>query len=259
MDIEFLNTDIKDYPVFKDNRLREIRGEYKYTTTELKVINHLIANIKPNEEDFEWKSFKIRDIIGEDSKNHKHIQDMCVGLLSKPFIVPGTKNYVNWFADINIISHSGEIEYRFSSVLKDYLIGLLHRDEYYHFQLSDILKLNSSYEIQIFEIISSIKNMAAYTFDFNYFKQILGFSEGYRNNDVKRKLKEVQKNLAIKTDLTFNFKLHRVKSRSYNKIVLVAISSDKYFRGSDKKPEIKNNIESYESIEEYWENYELPY
>ncbi len=51
----------EDYKVVKHNSLVNAKGKYQYSVNQLKLICHLIANIKPNEEDFTTKQVALKE------------------------------------------------------------------------------------------------------------------------------------------------------------------------------------------------------
>ena len=102
----------EDYKVVKHNSLVNAKGKYQYSVNQLKLICHLIANIKPNEEDFTTKQVSLKELgfVDENNYNYTYFKDEFVRLLEMPFQIPGTKKWVNWFScleyDVGVIIYS---------------------------------------------------------------------------------------------------------------------------------------------------------
>ena len=77
----------EDYKVSKHNSLVNAKSKYQYSVNQLKLICHLIANIKPDEQDFETKYIALKDLgfVGANSENYTYFKEEFVRLLEMPF------------------------------------------------------------------------------------------------------------------------------------------------------------------------------
>ena len=127
----------EDYKVVKHNSLVNIKGKYQYSVNQLKLICHLIANIKPNEEDFTKKQVSIKELnfIDENTYNHNYFKEEFVRLLEMPFQIPEDEGWTNWFSYLKY--KNGVIEYRFDPALKPFLLNLKENFTSYH--LSNVM------------------------------------------------------------------------------------------------------------------------
>ena len=67
----------EDYKVVKHNSLVNIKGKYQYSVNQLKLVCHLIANIKPTDTNLEMKQIAIKDLgfIGEENYHYTYFKE----------------------------------------------------------------------------------------------------------------------------------------------------------------------------------------
>ena len=213
----------KDYKVVKHNSLVNVKGKYQYSANQLKLICHLIANIKPDEKDFETKYIALNELcfVGENNENHTYFKEEFVRLLEMPFKIPNSKYWVNWFSALAY--ENGIIEYRFDPALKPFLLQL--KDNFTSYYLSSIINLKSNYAILTYELLAQARNQGFREIKISEFRELLKIPNSYKNNDVSRLINKIQQELRDKTNLQFDFTFKKM-GRAFHSITF-AIKNNK--------------------------------
>ena len=214
----------EDYKVVKHNSLVNAKGKYQYSVNQLKLICHLIANIKPNEQDFETKYIALKELgfVGENSENYTYFKEEFVRLLEMPFKIPNSKYWVNWFSALAF--ENGVIEYRFDPALKPFLLNLKENFTSYH--LSSIINLKSSYAILTYELLSQARNQGYRNITIKEYRELLKIPDSYLNADILRLLKKVQKEIKDRTNLQFDFAFKKM-GKAFHSINFVVKNNKK--------------------------------
>ena len=214
----------EDYKVVKHNNLVNIKGKYQYSVNQLKLICHLIANIKPNEEDFTKKQVSIKELnfIDENTYNHNYFKEEFVRLLEMPFQIPEDEGWTNWFSYLKY--KNGVIEYRFDPALKPFLLNLKENFTSYH--LSNVMNLKSNYAILTFELLAQARNQGYRNITIKEYRELLKIPDSYLNADILRLIKKVQKEIRDRTNLQFNFAFKKM-GKSFHSINFVILNNKK--------------------------------
>lgn len=205
----------KDWLVVKSNNLVNAKGKVAYTRNELKLIANLVAKIQPTDTNLETKKVALRELgfVLDNTKNHSQYDKYFEDLMSKPFKIPGSGFWVNWFSRLRY--ENGFIEYAFDEELKPFLLDL--KANFTKYTLENILNLNSSYSIHIYELLTQFKDKGGRKILLKDFREILNIPNSYSNADVKRLITNVQKDLVKNTNIKFSFSFEK-EGRSFNKI-----------------------------------------
>lgn len=214
----------EDYKVVKHNSLVNIKGKYQYSVNQLKLVCHLIANIKPNEEDFETKYIALKELgfVDENSENYTYFKEEFVRLLEMPFKIPNSKYWVNWFSALAF--ENGVIEYRFDPALKPFLLNLKENFTSYH--LSNVMNLKSNYAILTFELLAQARNQGYRNITIKEYRELLKIPDSYLNADILRLLKKVQKEIKDRTNLQFDFAFKKM-GKAFHSINFVVKNNKK--------------------------------
>ena len=214
----------EDYKVVKHNSLVNAKGKYQYSVNQLKLICHLIANIKPNEEDFTKKQVSIKELnfIDENTYNHNYFKEEFVRLLEMPFQIPEDEGWTNWFSYLKY--KNGVIEYRFDPALKPFLLNLKENFTSYH--LSNVMNLKSNYAILTFELLAQARNQGYRNITIKEYRELLKIPDSYLNADILRLIKKVQKEIRDRTNLQFNFAFKKM-GKSFHSINFVILNNKK--------------------------------
>ena len=214
----------EDYKVVKHNSLVNAKGKYQYSVNQLKLICHLIANIKPNEEDFETKYIALKELgfVGENSENYTYFKEEFVRLLEMPFKIPNSKYWVNWFSALAF--ENGVIEYRFDPALKPFLLNL--KENFTSYYLSNVMNLKSNYAILTFELLAQARNQGYRNITIKEYRELLKIPDSYLNADILRLLKKVQKEIKDRTNLQFDFAFKKM-GKAFHSINFVVKNNKK--------------------------------
>lgn len=205
--------------VVKHNALINATSDYTYCKNELRIICKLISDINNTyEKDFQKKVIKITDLDFSEAENftnnYTYLVDLCKALQRKTFFMNGS--YYSWFTKLTPLSGVGVVEYEFHNDLKPFLLDLKTNFTKYH--LTNILKLRSSYSIQIFELLYQYKTIKQRKMTFEELRKILNIPDSYRNVDIRRMLEGVQKDLQKNTSITFDFTFEKI-GKQFNSII----------------------------------------
>ena len=214
----------EDYKVSKHNSLVNAKGKYQYSVNQLKLICHLIANIKPNEEDFETKYIALKELgfVGANSENYTYFKEEFVRLLEMPFKIPNSKYWVNWFSALAF--ENGVIEYRFDPALKPFLLNL--KENFTSYYLSNVMNLKSNYAILTFELLAQARNQGYRNITIKEYRELLKIPDSYLNADILRLLKKVQKEIRDRTNLQFDFTMKKM-AKAFHSINFVVKNNKK--------------------------------
>ena len=221
----------EDYKVYKHNSLVNAKGKYQYSVNQLKLICHLIANIKPTDTNLEMKQIAIKDLgfVEENTYNHYYFKEEFVKLLEMPFQIPGTKGWTNWFSYLEY--DTGVLNYAFDERLKPFLLNL--QGNFTSYYLSNVMNLKSNYAILTYELLSQVRkqkeeeNLQGYrNITIKEYRELLKIPDSYKNNDVLRLLKKVQKEIRERTNLQFNFAMKKM-GKPFHSINFVLLNNKK--------------------------------
>lgn len=196
--------------VTKSNGL--IEASYKLTTNEQRIILMLAAKVQPEDKEFTRYRIEVDEfvtLLGLKNKGvHNDIQEIIKGLMKKTFGIKKEKSllYLPWLASAEYFVGQGYMELEFSPKLKPYLLQL--KERFTTYRLYDVMQLRSVYSIRIYELLKQYAQIGARFFDLADLKFILGIekNEYERYGHFKSKvLKVAQKELAEKTDISFDF------------------------------------------------------
>lgn len=213
-----------DYKVSKHNSLVNAKSKYQYSVNQLKLICHLIANIKPNEQDFETKQVSLKELgfVDENNYNYTYFKDEFVRLLEMPFQIPGTKGWTNWFSYLEY--ENGVIIYRFDPALKPFLLNL--KGNFTEYYLSNIMNLKSNYAILTFELLAQARNQGYRNITIKEYRELLKIPDSYLNADILRLIKKVQKEIRDRTNLQFDFAFKKM-GKAFHSINFVVRNNKK--------------------------------
>jgi plasmid replication initiation protein len=214
----------EDYKVVKHNSLVNIKGKYQYSVNQLKLICHLIANIKPTDTNLEMKQIAIKDLgfIGEENYHYTYFKEEFVRLLEMPFQIPGTKKWVNWFSCLEY--DTGVLNYSFDERLKPFLLNL--KENFTSYYLSNVMNLKSNYAILTFELLAQARNQGYRNITIKEYRELLKIPDSYLNADILRLLKKVQKEIRDRTNLQFDFTMKKM-AKAFHSINFVVKNNKK--------------------------------
>ena len=137
-----------------------IEASYKIETIgESRIIRLLIAQIKPEDEDFKAYKIKITDfskmfgLSDKDGRLYELIEKASKALTSRQIEIKNGKNwlYMNWLSSAKYEQGSGYVELRFDVNLKPYLLQL--KGYFTQYQLNQITHFRGIYSIRLYEFL----------------------------------------------------------------------------------------------------------
>lgn len=183
---------------------------------EQRIILMLLAQIKPNDEDFKCYRITVADfseILGlRVDGMYEELEKTLKSLMSRVISIKNGKSFLimSWLSSAEYKSGSGYVELAFDPKLKPYLLQL--KSHYTQYQLGNAILFKSIYSIRLYELLKkeSFKERNGYfdvLFEYEQLRDHFGIGkkEYVKINDFKRKTIEPStKEISDKTDLYIN-------------------------------------------------------
>lgn len=208
----------QDKLIVKHNKLIEFKG--RMTTNELKLFSLIVADVRGQQER-QFEEYKIDlSVLKETTKDknfYGYIKDIAVKLEDKKIIVEGVNsNNKRYFTTIRLLHKPRYTEgdnYLLIDIDKDlipYIINL--KTEFTRYQIENILKLNSSYAVRIYELLKQYQKIGKRIISIEDLRDYLGIdSEEYKRftNFESRVLKVAKKEINEYTDINIDYKKNK--------------------------------------------------
>lgn len=216
--------------VSKSNTL--IEANSRLNLVEQKMLLCLASNIEPNDRDFKTYTFPIRqfhDLLGlSGSTKYTELSKITKELLSKVIEIRAGEELiqVSWLSSAIYNRNKGTIDMRFDPLLKPFLLEL--SSKFTSYRLANVVKLKSTYAIRIYELLKQYEDLKERTISLENLRYYLDAMDVYPNyaNFKQRVLKPSQKELAQKTDISFEFEEIKI-GRKVQKIRFIIRSQKK--------------------------------
>jgi plasmid replication initiation protein len=241
-----------------------VNARYDLNLNEIKIILNAISEINIDDKDFQVYKIKLRNISQELenqslARSYTRIKKFCEDLLKKPLYIPrdhGGFLVVNWFASLEYISGSAEIEYEISPKLKPYLLEL--KERFVQYSLKYILPLKSTYSIKIYQLLKEYEKLKERTFELEELQMLLQVPESYKikYNDFKKKVLQIaERELKEHCDIYFEFEEIK-KGRKVSEILFkikknekfnITIKSDEVITIEPKKSKISTTFNEFKA------------
>jgi len=198
--------------VVKSNEL--VEAHYRLSLNEQKIILAMISRIKPDDKDFTPIRFTVEELTTmldvSGGAYHTEIRKLANSLRHKDlhFYNQAEDSYldVGWVSSSKYYAGKGYITLRFDPDLKPYLLQL--KERFTAYQLQNVMRLDSSYSIRIYELLKQYGKIGKREFTVMELRKVLGIPDDqypFYANFRKRILLTAQKELSAKTDLQFTF------------------------------------------------------
>ena len=216
-----------NYLVAQSNDLIEARHNNPLTVREQKIILAMVSEIQPDDEDFKEYRISLKnfnEMLGLKGKTkYSEIKEIVKSLMGKTIEIPRKNKgwlLANWVSSAEYIDGEGVIELTFPPKLKPYLLQL---KEYTSYRLSNILALNSTYSIRLYELMKKWEFLGAWEYPLEELRGKLGVEEGtypkYSNFKI-RVLSRAVEEVNEKTD--FHIRMQEIKKgRSVERIKFI--------------------------------------
>lgn len=248
--------------VVKANKFIEAKG--RLGTLEQKLLATLISEIQIQDENFKEYNLDMKDVgefIGLNTNAvYKRLKETAINLKSKSIsleeIDPITKKRT--FLEMNLIASAkhtegtGILTITIAPDLKPYLLAINGKQTpFTKYLISNILKLNNSYSIRLYEILKQCEKMKNREIKIDELKEILGVdSPSYdRFDNFERKVLKVAKSeINEKTDIWIDYE----KIKEGRKITKIQFKIDtKYSKEILEQNQEKQVIESFNDDEKF--------
>lgn len=195
--------------VSKSNTL--IEANSRLNLVEQKMLLCLASNIEPSDRDFKTYTFPVKqfyDLLGlSGTAKYTELSKITKELVSKVIEMRIGEELiqVSWLSSAIYNRKRGTIDMRFDPVLKPFLLEL--SSKFTSYKLSNVVKLNSTYAIRIYELLKQYEDLKERTISMENLRYYLDALDIYPNyaNFKQRVLKPSQKELKQKTDISFEF------------------------------------------------------
>ena len=151
-----MNTDEKSLVVRQSNEL--IEASYKIASIgEGRLMRMLIAQIKPDDEDFKTYRIGVADFARffgiTHNSIHEQIEKSARALREREILIRKGKSWFStgWLSSAKYTEGSGFIEVRFDKELKPYLLGL--KSYFTQYELEKVVNFKSGYAMRLFELL----------------------------------------------------------------------------------------------------------
>jgi len=201
----------EDSIVTKSNELVEAR--YRLSLREQRFVLLMVSMIEPEDEDFTYYEIPARDLIKhlgleKEHDAYKRVRKLVRGMQTRILTIDEDDGPVDvvWVASAKY-GNDSVVSFEFSRRLKPYLLQLSR--EFTTYKLMNIVRLQSSHTIRIYELLKRYERIGRRTIQLDDLRLTLGIEESstyalYGN--IKSKiLLPAQREIAKHTDISFTF------------------------------------------------------
>ncbi len=267
------NTVIKNQSVKlvrKSNNL--VEGKYRFDIWEMRVFTKMLTMILPSDEDFKEYRIYLKEVIDDfnlaaDKQSYKLLKDGAIKLMKKEIKIirdtdEGEKEFLTHIA-VGLDSFTSKtqgsyVDISFHPKMKPFLLQL--QTQFLMYDVRNILQLQSSYSVRIYELLKQYEKIGKRTFSIDDLKETLAVMNKYPlyANFKQRIIMKAQEDLETYTDIRFTFEEVK-KGRSIHSIVFT-IKSNKSIVEERKLltpiitkifDENVNNTEVYNLVKEF--------
>ncbi|MGG3801244.1 replication initiation protein [Metabacillus fastidiosus] len=207
------------------------------TITERRIIFALISLVQPDDTDFKTYTIQIKELanlIGvAEGSFYKRIEEAVDGLQSKQLIFEhgeGKRRIVDkitWVQRATYMHGQGIIRIKLSEDLAKYLLDL---KTYTKYQLFNVLQLKSEYSWRIYELLKEREPWSKRIIKVSELREKLNIPDDKLNlmkNFKKIVLDKAQKEIEEKTDLRFDYEIHKKIGRKIDSFIFYIYKNTK--------------------------------
>lgn len=199
----------KDALVVKSNELIEAKS--KFTANEYKVINCLIGHIDKDDKSFDDFDINVKDINKQlgNSKNtqgtYSYVKKYAYSLASRNITVKKDNNEIAIYNYFSIVeTYRGCLNVCFNNKLERFLLNT--KSKFTRYRLSNILNLDTFYEIRLYEILKQYEKVGLRDVKYSDLRFMLGIEDNqikrfcdFRSRVIEKALDKINKKTDIKT------------------------------------------------------------
>nr|WP_255550388.1 MULTISPECIES: replication initiation protein [unclassified Sporosarcina] len=199
--------------VTKHNQL--IQSTYKLSLQQQRILLIIASRIQPKDENFKLYQFNTKDIIeilglsSSAGSYYTQIKSIVNDLQTKTLTIKTEDRETNftWVITSDYFPKQGFFQVELHPKLKPYFLEL--KDKFTQYRLENVLRLNSSYSIRMYELLKQYESIRTRRFGVEELKELLAIEPGkYKQyGHFKSKiLLHSQEQIEKHTDLRFEFK-----------------------------------------------------
>jgi plasmid replication initiation protein len=222
--------------VRKSNNL--VEGKYRFDIWEMRVFTKMLTMILPNDEDFKEYRIYLREVIEDfnlsaDKQSYKLLKEGAVKLMKKEIKIirdtdEGEKEFLTYIA-VGLDSFTSKtqgsyVDISFHPKMKPFLLQL--QTQFLMYDVRNILQLQSSYSVRIYELLKQYEKIGKRTFTVDDLKETLSVTDKYPlyANFKQRIIMKAQEDLEAFTDIRFTFEEIK-RGRSIHSIIFTIKSN----------------------------------
>ena len=233
------NTVVKNQSVKlvrKSNNL--VEGKYRFDIWEMRVFTKMLTMILPSDEDFKEYRIYLKEVIDDfnlatDKQSYKLLKNGAIKLMKKEIKIirdtdEGEKEFLTYIA-VGLDSFTSKtqgsyVDISFHPKMKPFLLQL--QTQFLMYDVRNILQLQSSYSVRIYELLKQYEKIGKRTFSIDDLKETLAVMDKYPlyANFKQRIIMKAQEDLEAFTDIKFTFEEVK-KGRSIHSIVFTIKSN----------------------------------
>jgi len=199
--------------VTKHNEL--VQSSYMLSLQQQRILLIIASRIQPKDENFKLYQFNTKDIIDilglsrSSGSYYTQIRNIVNDLQTKTLTIKTKDRETNftWVITSDYFPKQGFFQIELHPKLKPYFLEL--KDKFTQYRLENVLKLNSSYSIRMYELLKQYESIRTRRFGVEELKELLAIEPGkYKQyGHFKSKiLLHSQEQIEKHTDLRFEFK-----------------------------------------------------
>lgn len=234
-DEDLIEADLKPYYwVNQSNAL--VNTKQNLSINERRLLYALVSLVQPEDKDLKTYVLQTKDLANlfgiSESGFYERIRETVNGLNSKPLTITRPKENNKFVIDdiywVQRASYDeGQITIKLSDDLAQFLINL---KSYTKYQLYNVLKLRSEYSWRIYELLKERERFGKRIMEIKELREMLAIPDDKLNlmkNFRAVVLEKAKKEIAEKTDIRFEYEVHKKVGRSIHSFVFYIYKNQK--------------------------------
>jgi len=205
-------------------------GRYDFTACQLDIMFMLLATIKDTDTSYMEYHISVKDIelLTKRKWNYQQLREATQGLMGRVYEIEmeqGLRQIV-LFSEVQYLTGTGSFYIKINEPARQYIFNLKH---YTLLELRSVLLCTSKHAKRLYAIACQRRNMKDAPMLISDLKEMLGLrdtkgiqKEQYSEVSMfqKKVLDIAKKQINEHTDISFDYQLHKIRSRSFTHITL---------------------------------------
>ncbi len=212
-----------------------IKSNYRLKPVASKLVTTLISSVQHKDKPDQEYIIDIQEFVNmaqlTDKNYYDKIYEAITEILSNPVTISqkGSKDYLvtNWCSSAEYNSKENILKFTINSKLFPYLIKL--KEKYLNYNIKNILRLSTSYNIRLYEILKDeynkngrYKKKTELILPLNELREILIIPKAYTYDHIKKRIiNKAQKDFIKDTDIKFDWKPKKRGHSVYSLIITI--------------------------------------